>query len=115
VATPQVKAGRVRALAVTTAKKSSAFPDLPTMTSIFPGLESDNWYAMFFPTGTPRPIIDKLNAEIAKALKSKDIQDFMPREALDAVASSPEQLEANFKREIARYAKIIQAGNIKLD
>ncbi len=115
VATPQVKAGRVRALAVTTAKKSSAFPDLPTMTSIFPGLESDNWYAMFFPTGTPRPIIDKLTAEIAKALKSKDIQDFMPREALDAVASSPEQLEANFKREIARYAKIIQAGNIKLD
>lgn len=115
VATPQVKAGRVRALAVTTAKKSSAFPDLPTMTSIFPGLESDNWYAMFFPAGTPKPIIDKLNAEIAKALKAKDIQDFMPREALDAVASSPEQLDANFRREIARYAKIIQAGNIKLD
>jgi tripartite-type tricarboxylate transporter receptor subunit TctC len=115
VAAPQVKAGRVRALAVTTAKKSSAFPDLPTMTSVFPGLESDNWYAMFFPTGTSKPIIDKLNAEIAKALKAKDIQDFMPREALDAVASSPEQLDANFRREIARYAKIIKAGNIKLD
>jgi tripartite-type tricarboxylate transporter receptor subunit TctC len=115
VASPQIKSGKVRALAVTTAKKSSAFPDLPTMTSIYPGLESDNWYAMFFPTGTPKPIIDKLNAEIAKALKSKDIQDFMPREALDAVASSPEELAANFKREIARYAKIIKAGNIKLD
>ncbi|HET9405041.1 MAG TPA: tripartite tricarboxylate transporter substrate binding protein [Burkholderiales bacterium] len=115
VASTQVKAGKVRALAVTTAKKSSAFPELPTMTSIYPGLESDNWYAMFFPTGTPRPIIDKLNSEIAKALKAKDIQDFMPREALDAVASSPEELHANFKREIARYAKIIQAGNIKLD
>ncbi len=115
VASTQVKAGKVRALAVTTAKKSSAFPELPTMTSIYPGLESDNWYAMFFPAGTPRPIIDKLNSEIAKALKSKDIQDFMPREALDAVASSPEELHANFKREIARYAKIIQAGSIKLD
>jgi tripartite-type tricarboxylate transporter receptor subunit TctC len=115
VASTQVKAGKVRALAVTTAKKSSAFPDLPTMTSIYPGLESDNWYAMFFPAGTPRPIIDKLNSEIAKALKSKDIQDFMPREALDAVASSPEELSANFKREIARYAKIIKAGNISLD
>ncbi|MNC91041.1 Tripartite tricarboxylate transporter family receptor [compost metagenome] len=70
---------------------------------------------MFFPAGTSRAIIDKLNSEIAKALKSKDILDFMPREALDPVASSPEELSANFKREIARYAKIIQAGNIKLD
>jgi tripartite-type tricarboxylate transporter receptor subunit TctC len=115
VASTQVKAKRVRALAVTTGKKSSAFPDLPTMTSIYPGLESDNWYAMFFPAGTPKAIVDKLNAEIAKALKAKNIQEFMPREALDAVASSPEELQANFKREIARYAKIIKAGNIKLE
>ena len=115
VAAPQIKAGKVRALAVTTAKKSSAFPQLPTMASIYPGFESDNWYAMFFPAGTPKPIVDKLNAEIAKALKSKDIQEFMPREALDAVASSPEELAANFRREIARYAKIIKAANIKLD
>jgi tripartite-type tricarboxylate transporter receptor subunit TctC len=115
VASNQLKANRVRALAVTTAKKSSAFPDLPTMTSIYPGLESDNWYAMFFPAGTPKPIIDKLNAEIAKALKTKEIREFMPREALDPVASSPEELAANFKREVARYAKIIKAGNIKLE
>jgi tripartite-type tricarboxylate transporter receptor subunit TctC len=115
VAATQMKAGRVRGLAVTTANKSSAFPDLPTLTSIYPGLESDNWYAMFFPTGTPKAIVDKLNSEIAKALKAKDIQEFMAREALDPVASNPEQLHANFKREIARYAKIIKAGNIKLD
>ena len=115
VAAPQIKAGKVRALAVTTAKKSSTFPDLPTMSSAYPGFESDNWYAMFFPTGTPKPIVDKLNSEIAKALKSKDIQEFMPREALDAVASTPDELAALFRREIARYAKIIQAGNIKLD
>lgn len=115
VASGQLKAGKIRALAVTTAKKSSAFPDLPTMTSMFPGLESDNWYAMFYPTGTPKPIVDKLNAEIVKALKSKIFLDFMPREALDAVASTPAELDANFKREIARYAKIIQAGNIKVD
>ena len=115
VAAPQIKAGKVRPLAVTTAKKSSAFPDLPTMTSVYPGLESDNWYAMFFPAGTPKAIVDKLNSEIARALKSKEIQDFMPREALDAVASSPEELQANFKREIERYAKIIKAGNIKVE
>jgi len=115
VASNQLKSNRVRALAVTTAKPSSAFPGVPTMTSMFPGLESDNWYAMFFPAGTPKPVIDKLNAEIAKALKTKEIREFMPREALDAVASSPEELNANFRREIARYAKVIKAGNIRVE
>lgn len=112
VAATQVKAGKVRALAVTTPKKSSAFPELPTMNSIYPGFESDNWYAMFLPTRTPKPIVDKLNAEIRKALQADDIRAFMVREALDSVASSPEQLHANFKREIARYEKIIKAGKI---
>jgi len=115
VAAPQIKAGKVRGLAVTTAKKSSTFPTLPTMGSVYPGFESDNWYAMFFPTGTPKPIVDKLNAEIAKALMAPDIREFMPREALDPVASTPEELGALFQREIARYAKIIAAGDIKLD
>ena len=115
VAAAQVKAGRVHALAVTTAKKSSAFPDLPTMSSIYPGFESDNWYAMFFPAGTPKAIVDRLNGEIAKALKTPELKQFMAREALDPVASSPAELEANFKREIARYAKIIKAGNITVE
>ena len=115
VASNQMKAGRVRGIAVTTAKKSSAFPDLPTMNSVFKEFESDNWYAMFFPAGTPKAIVDRLNGEIAKALKSKELREFMPREALDPVASSPAELEANFKREIARYAKIIKAGNITVE
>jgi tripartite-type tricarboxylate transporter receptor subunit TctC len=115
VAGPQVKAGKVRALAVTTPKRSSAFPDLPTMNSILPGFESDNWYAMFFPAGTPRPIIEKLNSEIAKALQSKEMREFMPREALDPVASTPEELTALFRREIERYAKVIRAANITVE
>jgi tripartite-type tricarboxylate transporter receptor subunit TctC len=115
VAAPQIKTGKVRGLAVTTARKSSTFPELPTMHSVYPGFESDNWYAMFFPAGTPRPIVDKLNSEIRKALNAADIREFMPREALDPVASTPEELSAQFSREIARYAQIIKAGNIKLD
>jgi tripartite-type tricarboxylate transporter receptor subunit TctC len=115
VAAPQIKSGKARGLAVTTAKKSSAFPDLPTMASLYPGFESDNWYAMFFPAGTPKDIVAKLNAEIGKALKAADVREFLPREALDPVASTPEQLGEQFRREIARYAKIIQAANIKLD
>lgn len=114
VAAAQMKAGRVRGHAVTTAKPSSAFPDLPTMNSIYPGFESDNWYAMFFPAGTPREIIDKLNSEIKKAANAEDLQAFMKREALDPVLSTPEELSANFKREVDRYAKIIRAGNISI-
>jgi tripartite-type tricarboxylate transporter receptor subunit TctC len=115
VALTNMKVGKLRTLAVTTPKKSSAFPDLPTMNSFYPGLESDNWYAMFFPRGTPKSIVEKLNAEIKKALSAQDIKAFMKREALDAVASSPEDLRANFSREITRYAKIIKAANIHLD
>ena len=115
VAAPHIKSGKVKGLAVTTAKKSSTFPELPTMNSVYPGFESDNWYAMFFPAGTPRPIVDKLNSEIRKALNAADIREFMPREALDPVASTPEELGAQFRREIERYAKIIRAGNIRLD
>ena len=105
----------MRALAVTTAKRSGAFPDLPTMVSIYPGFESDNWYAMFFPAGTPKEIVAKLNAEILKALKAPDLRDFIVKEGGDPVGSTPEELAAYFKREVDKYAKIIKAGNITAD
>jgi tripartite-type tricarboxylate transporter receptor subunit TctC len=115
VASTQIKAKRVRPLAVTTAKKSSAFPDLPTMTSVYPGFESDNWYAMFFPAGTPKEIVSRLQAEIGRAMKNEDMRNFMAREALDPVVSTPEELQANFRREIDRYAKIIKTGKISVE
>jgi tripartite-type tricarboxylate transporter receptor subunit TctC len=112
---PHIKSGKARALAVTTPKPSSALPDLPTMNSIYPGFESDNWYAMFYPKGTPRPIVDKMNAEIRKALGTPEIKAFMPREALDPVASTPEQLSELLKREIQKYARVIKTANIKME
>lgn len=115
VAAPQIKAGKVRGLAVTTPKRSSAFPDLSTMNTVIPGFESDNWYAMFFPAGTPADIVRRLNSEIAKALKARNMREFMPREALDPVASTPAELGALLKREIARYAKVIKAGDIRVE
>ncbi|HEU0289323.1 MAG TPA: tripartite tricarboxylate transporter substrate binding protein, partial [Burkholderiales bacterium] len=105
---PHLKSGKARALAVTTPKRSSALPDLPTMNSIYPGFESDNWYAMFYPKGTPKPIVDKLNVEIRKALDTPEIKAFMPREALDPVASSPEELSTLLKVEIEKYARVIR-------
>ena len=112
---PHLNSGKAKALAVTTPKRSSALPDLPTMNSIYPGFESDNWYAMFYPRGTPRPIVDKMNAEIRKALATPEIKAFMPREALDPIASSPEELSALLKREIDKYARVIRLANIQLD
>jgi tripartite-type tricarboxylate transporter receptor subunit TctC len=112
---PHLKSGKAIALAVTTPKRSSALPDLPTMNSMYPGFESDNWYAMFFPKGTPKPIVDKMNAEIRKALDTPELKAFMPKQALDPIASSPEELSALLKREIPKYAKVIQLANIRVE
>jgi tripartite-type tricarboxylate transporter receptor subunit TctC len=112
---PHIKSGRAKPLAVTTPKRSSALPDLPTMNSIYPGFESDNWYAMFYAKATPKPIIDKMNSEIKKALATPEMKNFMPREALDPVASSPEELAALLKNEIEKYAKVIRLAGIRTE
>lgn len=111
-AQPFIKSGKARALAVTTGKRAAAFPDLPTMKSLYPEFESDNWYAMFFPKGTPKDIVAKLNAEIIKALKAPDVDAFIRKEGGEPVGSTPEVLAENFKREVAKYAKVIKAANI---
>jgi tripartite-type tricarboxylate transporter receptor subunit TctC len=113
-AAPQLKNGKIRGLAVTTAKASSAFPTLPTMASIFPGFEVDNWYAMFLPAGTPQSVVAKLNSEIRKALTSTEVREFMAREGADPVGSSPAELADYFKREVAKYADVIRKGAIAL-
>jgi len=115
LAAPQINAARVRALAVTTPQPSPAFPDLPTMNSLLPGFVSDNWFGMYFPAGTSREIVVTFNAAIRKALETEAVRAFLKREVLSAVGSTPEQLDAHLKREIARYAEVIQKGNIKLE
>lgn len=112
---PHIRTGKAKPLAVTTPKRSSALPELPTMNSIYPGFEADNWYAMFYPKGTPKPIIARMNAEIRKALDTPEVKAFYPKEALDPVASSPEELSALLKREIEKYAKVIRLANIRID
>ncbi|MGH8616840.1 MAG: tripartite tricarboxylate transporter substrate binding protein [Burkholderiales bacterium] len=110
---PQVKAGRMRGLAVTTAKRSSVAPEMPTMGETFPGFEIDNWYAMFVPTGTPKEIVTKLHAELMKAMKSQEVVDFMVKDGADPVGSTPEQLAAYYAKEVQKYAKLIKQGNVK--
>lgn len=112
---PFMKTGKVRTIAVTTSKKSSAFPDLPTMTSIFPDFEADNWYAMFYSKGTSKDIIAKLNGEILKALKAQDLNDFIRKEGGEPVGSTPEELASYFKREAVKYTKVINAAKVVAD
>ena len=114
VASAARRSERVRLLAVTTAKKASAFPDLPTMSSFYPGFESDNWYAMWFPAGAPKPIVDSMHALIVKALQTERVRGFMVKEGLDPVGSTPQELSAQIKREIAKYAEVIRVADIKL-
>ena len=111
---PFLNSGKARGIAVTTPKRSSVLPDLPTMDSIYPGFTADNWYAMFYPKGTPKAIVDSMNQEIRKAANTPELKAFYPKQALDVVASSPEELGALLKREIPKYAQVIQNGNIRM-
>jgi tripartite-type tricarboxylate transporter receptor subunit TctC len=114
-ALPPVRAGRVRALAVTSRKPSALLPEVPTLESMYPGFESANWYALFVPTGTPASIINRLNAEMIKALKSREMLDFMAREGAEPVGSTAQELGMHFRREVDRYAEVIRRGKIQVE
>ena len=114
-ALPPVRAKQVRALAVTSLKRSSLLPDVPTMDSFYPGFESANWYAMFVPAGTPAAVIGRLNSEMVRTLKSPEIVDFMKREGAEPVGSTPQELAAYFRREVERYAEVIRIGNVRVE
>jgi tripartite-type tricarboxylate transporter receptor subunit TctC len=112
LALPQIKAGKVRALAVTTAKPSPTFPDLPTMDTMLSGFAADNWFAMYAPAGTPREIVSAINTAVRNALDTKALRGLFEQDALTPVGSTPEELGAQLKREIDRYAEVIRKGNI---
>jgi len=112
---PHVKSGRVRPLAIASTKKSAVLPELPTLASMYPGFEADNWYAMFIAAGTPKDIVAKLNAEIVKVLKAPDMREAISKDGAEPVGSTPEEMGAHFRREIDKYAKVIKAANIQLE
>ena len=108
-----IKAGKTRALAVTTAKRSALVPDLPTVAEAgLKGFEANNWNAFMVPAGTPRPLINRLNKELAAALTAPDIKDFLFKQGLDAAPGTPEQLAKYMKSEYDKWAKVIKAAGI---
>jgi tripartite-type tricarboxylate transporter receptor subunit TctC len=114
-AQPFLQSGKIKILAVTTARRSSVLPDVPTMQSFYPEFESDNWYAFFVPAGTPKEIVARLNAEIVRALKSPDVIEYMSHDGADPVGSTPGELAAYYRREVLKYAKLIKAANIQVE
>ena len=109
-----IKSGRIRALAVTTAKRSANVPELPTIAEAgLPGFEANNWNGIVVPAKTPRPIINRLNKEFTAALLLPDIKQFLFNQGLDAAPGTPEAFAAYIKSETAKWAKVIKAAGIK--
>ncbi len=110
---PHIDTGKLRALAVTTARPSSVLPGVPTMMATYPDFESDNWFGLMGPRGVPAEVVKKLNAAASEALKAPDSRATIGKTGGEVVASSPEEFAKHLDVEINRYAKVIKAGNIK--
>ena len=113
-AIPQVQAGRVRGLAVTTLKRSQMLPDLPTIAeSGFPGYETDNWYGVVAPAKTPRPIVERLNKELAHALTSPEIKGALLKSGLEVAPGTPEAFGKYMRAEYQKWGKLIKEAGIR--
>jgi tripartite-type tricarboxylate transporter receptor subunit TctC len=111
----QVRAGKLRALAVTTATRSEALPDIPTVGEFVPGYEASVWFGLGAPTGTPAEIIDKLNQETNAALADPKIKARMAESGGNALAGSPAEFGKLIADETEKWAKVIRAANIKAE
>jgi tripartite-type tricarboxylate transporter receptor subunit TctC len=108
-----VQGGKLRGLAVTSAKRSSALPDVPTMAEAgVAGQESETMQGIFLPAGTPKEIVDLLNREIAKAMAMPDVKEKCAQLGFDAVANKPEEFADYIKKEVDKWGKVIRDANI---
>jgi tripartite-type tricarboxylate transporter receptor subunit TctC len=111
---PLVRDGRVRGIAVTSLKRTSSAPDLPTLAEQgFPGFEATSWFALMGPAGLPKPIVDKVRAESLKALADPDLKKKIAAMGLDLVGSTPEETRAAIAADIPKWAKVIKDAGIK--
>ena len=113
-AVPQVKGGKLRGLAVTTPKRSPALPDVPTLAEAgLPDQESDTLLGILAPAGTPQPVIARLNQEVRDAMAQPDVAAKLTALGFDVIASTPDEFRARIASDIPKWAKVIQAANIK--
>ena len=113
---PFVKNGKVRALGVTTAKRSIAAPELPTIAEAgLPGFEQSAWHGLLAPAGTPDAVIAKLNAEVGRLLRSTEVVEKFAVQGIDVIGGSPADLAAFVRQDLAKYAKLVKTAGIKID
>ena len=112
-AMPQVRAGKLRAFAVTGEKRSAAAPDVPTMAEAgYPGVVFNLWVGLLAPAGTPQDVVTKLNAEAGKAAQARDVRDRLLAEGTEPIAMSASQMAEVMRQETAQWAKVVKAANI---
>ena len=115
-AAPQVKAGRLRALAITTAERIGALPDLATVAeSGYPGFEASPWYGVLAPAGTPAAIVTRLNTEIARALRAPDVAARLANDGVEVRASAPQAFAAAIASERSKWAKVVKDSGARVD
>jgi tripartite-type tricarboxylate transporter receptor subunit TctC len=115
-AMPQVKAGKLRALAVTTAQRSKLAPELPTMAEAgVPGFDISTWFGLLAPAGTPRDVIAKWNAEVVRILNTPEMRERLTAQGAEPAPTTPEQFAAFIAQELSKYARIVKASGAKVD
>jgi tripartite-type tricarboxylate transporter receptor subunit TctC len=113
--TPQAAAGTVKNLAVSTARRSPYLPDVPTLREVGIDVEADAWNGLIAPGNTPKPIIDTISKDVAEIIRRPEVREKLAAQLMEPVGSSPEELRARMDGEIARWAPVIQAANVKLN
>ena len=115
-AQPQVAVGKLRGLAVTSAKRFPSTPDMPTVAeSGRPGYEAVAWYGVFAPDGTPRDIVNRLNADIVRIVRSPEVRELLLKQGAESYATTPEEFTKVVQRDVAKWAKVVKASGAKPD
>ena len=113
---PHIKNGKLKGIAISGQTRLAALPQVPTFSEAgLPGFDATNWFGILAPSGTPKEIVEKLSAEIARILAIPDIRTTLTSQGMDPLVSTPDQFAARIKADIARYAKVIKDANIKTD